>query len=122
MVDHAQKVFSESMAADLNISSALAALFDLMHEINSLYDKGKIGKGEAAAVFHLLEKMNSILGVMTLAPVDEIPQDLHDLLKKREESRKKKEYQIADQCRKEIDARGYLIEDTPHGPRLKKKS
>jgi cysteinyl-tRNA synthetase len=42
-------------------------------------------------------------------------------LAKREQARKEKNYRLSDEMRDAILARGYLIEDTPSGARLKKK-
>jgi cysteinyl-tRNA synthetase len=121
-LEKAMRAFSEAIANDLNISIALSSLFDMMHEINILYDAGTLTKGDAAGVIGLLRQFNRVLGVMTLDFEEEaLPQELQDLLKKREEARKSKDFATADSCRKEIDLRGYRIEDTPHGPRLKKK-
>jgi cysteinyl-tRNA synthetase len=48
-----------------------------------------------------------------------IPEDISDLIKKREEYRKKKDWENADRVRDEIRKKGYIIEDTPHGIRYK---
>lgn len=121
-LEHAMKAFSEAMANDLNISVALSVLFDMMHEINALHDAKGLTPGDAAQVINVLRQFNRILGVMTLDfEEEELPLELQNLLKKREEARKTKDFATADACRKEIDSRGYRIEDTPQGPRLKKK-
>src|SRR6185437_13260833 len=51
------KQFSEALADDLNISPALAALFEMIRELNSLYDAQKIGTEEAQASLELLQKL-----------------------------------------------------------------
>lgn len=115
--------FSEALANDINMSAALAVLFDLMHEINILQDTETLTRGDAAAVFYLMTQFNRVLAVLDLSSEEEsLPQELQDLLQQRQEARKGKDFKRADACRLEIESKGYLIEDTPKGPRLKKKS
>jgi cysteinyl-tRNA synthetase len=118
----AHQLFSEALSDDLNISAALAALFDLVREINALCDAGKVSKEEAHKALYLLEQFDQVLAVLPLQPVsEEIPADLQQLLAERETARAAKNWKAADTARDQISARGYLIEDTPAGARLKKK-
>jgi cysteinyl-tRNA synthetase len=41
-------------------------------------------------------------------------------LEQRQEARKAKDFKRADQLRDELKGKGWLIEDTPKGPKLKK--
>lgn len=114
--------FSKALADDLNISLALASIFDLVREVNTLCDAKKIGQEGAQKTLSLLKQLNAVLGVLPLgAKEEEIPAHLLELLKKREEARVFKNWAVADSCRKELLAQGYFIEDTPQGARLKKK-
>ncbi len=114
--------FTACLADDLNISSALASLFDMVREVNGLCDQEKIGISEAEDVLDFLTKIDQVLNVLPLQLEEEpIPQELEEALKKRENARAEKNWKMADECRDLIQSRGYLIEDTPHGARLKKK-
>lgn len=112
--------FSQAMADDLNISVALATVFDMMHTVNSLYDRGALNGGDASEVLIVMQKLNRVLGVLTFEQEETAPPYLQEMLEKREEARKAKDWVLADQLRHEIHASGYVIEDTAHGPRLKK--
>ena len=121
LIKKTKTLFSDALADDLNISSALAALFDFVREVNTLCDAGKVGKEEVQKVLYFLEQLDQVVGVLPLQTVqEEIPQDLQQLLAAREQARQKKDWKAADESRDVILARGYLIEDTPHGARLKK--
>lgn len=121
LIDKAKHVFAEGLADDLNISVALAGLFDLVREVNGIIDSSQIGKNEADAVLELLKSFNTVLGVMSFErPSHEIPQDLEAKLQQRIQARKDKNWALSDALRDEISARGYVIEDTPQGARLKK--
>ncbi len=114
--------FAASLADDLNISPALASVFDMVREVNSLCDQNKIGISEAEDILDFLKKIDQVLNVLPLQPEEEpIPPELEEALKKRETARTEKNWKAADEARDLIQSRGYLIEDTPQGARLKKK-
>jgi cysteinyl-tRNA synthetase len=122
LLEKTMQAFASHLADDLNISPALAALFEMVREVNALCDAGKIGISEAEDVLDFLHKVDEVLGVLPLSPVEEaVPLELEEALKKREIARAEKNWKMADECRDLIQSRGYVIEDTPQGPRLKKK-
>jgi len=114
--------FKEALADDLNISMALASLFDLIRDLNAYCDKQAIGEQEASVALHLFAQWDRVLAIFPLQEEEEIPQVLQKLLHKREEARKQKNFALSDQLRDEILMNGYVIEDTKTGVRLKKKS
>jgi len=114
--------FKTALADDLNISAALAVLFDFVRELNTLCDEDKLGIEEASEVLSLLSSWDKVLGVLPLAEKrEEIPLELLTLLERRETARREKNWRLSDEMRDAILSRGYLIEDTPNGARLKKK-
>lgn len=121
LLEKAEQMFKTSLADDLNISSALAVLFDLIRDLNVAYDKKQIGKHEAFAALNLFARWDAVLGVLPLNKTDEIPEQMHQLLLKRQEARINKDFELSDQIRDEILSRGYIIEDTPKGARLSRK-
>lgn len=115
------KIFSESLADDLNISSALASLFDLVRVINGLCDAHLVSQREANIVITLLRRINSVLGVMSLEKKEKgIPPELIEALEARLQARLDKDWKRSDELRDYILERGYRIEDTPQGPCLQK--
>jgi cysteinyl-tRNA synthetase len=114
--------FTEALGDDLNISSALAAVFDLIREVNSLCDSEKIGREDALQVIELMRKFDTLLGVLSFDKREEIiPEELQEAFAKRMQARECKNWKLADEMRDFIHQRGYLIEDTPNGPKLKKE-
>jgi cysteinyl-tRNA synthetase len=115
------KQFSQALADDLNISVALASVFDFVREVNGLCDEGLVSRDEAQIALKYLKDINTVLGVLSFDKVEEeIPQDLQDAFEKRLQARLDKNWKLADELRDFIHEKGYLIEDTPHGARLKK--
>lgn len=121
-LEKARREFTDSIGDDLNISKALASLFDLVREINSLIDQNKINKTDAENVLSLLKDFNSVLGLLSFEQESTgIPQEIQSLFDKRLQARQAKDFSLADQLRDQILASGYLIEDAPTGARLRKK-
>ncbi|MBS4164576.1 Cysteine--tRNA ligase [Candidatus Protochlamydia amoebophila] len=122
LVNDALIRFAEALADDLNISSALAAIFDFVREINCLCDVNQVSQKEAESVINLMKKFDTILGVLTFDKREEsIPEDLQEAFAKRQQARQEKNWRLSDELRDFIHQRGYLIEDTPQGTRLKKQ-
>lgn len=121
VLDRALREFSEGLADDLNISVALAALFEMVREMNGLCDAKKVFAEDVREVINLLKRFDTVLGVLSFEKrVEEIPRELQDALEKRNQARKDKNWALADSLRDFIVSRGYVIEDTAHGIRLKK--
>jgi len=105
--------FTRQINDDLNLPRALAVTWDLARSDLS----------PATKKATLLE-FDKILG-LNLAqwqPVAEaIPAGLQALLEERQQARREKRWQDADRIRQEIIDAGYELEDTPQGPRLKRR-
>lgn len=122
LLDRAVADFSTALADDLNISVALAAVFELVREVNGLCDANKLSRAEAQQVLKVLGRFNEVLGVLNFEKEsEEIPQELHEALEQRNQARKDKNWALADKLRVFITERGYVIEDTAQGARLKKQ-
>lgn len=120
-VTAAESAFCAGLEDDLNISAALAALFDFIREVNRLMDEQTLAGAAAGAALALLDRLDSVLAVCTPDQDDAIPRDILALADARQTARKAKDFTRADQIRNELDAQGWVIEDTPKGPRVKKK-
>jgi cysteinyl-tRNA synthetase len=65
------------------------------------------------------DRVNSVLGIGAVAAV-EAPAEILALLEQRQAARKGKDFKRADAIRDELKAKGWVIEDSPKGPKLKK--
>lgn len=113
--------FVKSLQDDLNISSALGALFDLIREGNLLLDQKNLSSLQAKKILEVLERMDQVLG-FCFPEKEEAPKEIQDALEKREQARKVKDWKEADRLRDLILKAGFLIEDTPSGMKLKKQA
>ncbi|MEM3666709.1 MAG: cysteine--tRNA ligase [Candidatus Bathyarchaeia archaeon] len=115
MVD-VQKRFEEAMDDDLNIGLALAALFDFVRDVNKLMDENKLSRWEAEEVYNLMMRFDKILGVIGEVKFEEkLSPEAEELIRKREEARKAKDWETADKIREQLRVMGIIIEDTPRG-------
>jgi cysteinyl-tRNA synthetase len=74
---------------------------------------------DAASALAAWEKIDSVLGIGTVAEA-EAPPEIITLLEARQAARKAKDFKRADAIRNELKSKGWVIEDTPKGPKLKK--
>jgi cysteinyl-tRNA synthetase len=115
-----QKLFGEAMDDDLNISVALAYLFDFVRDVNNLLNDGMVSKEEGREIHDLMMRFDGVLGVVGEVKTDrKLSQAAEDLVRKREEARKAKDWKTADQIREQLKSMGVLIEDTSEGIRWK---
>ncbi len=125
LLNKVQMDFGCAMDDDLNISVALAALFDFVREVNNLLDADAVSVDEAEKVCALMRRFDSVLGVIGEVETEEtLPKEAEELIKKREEARKAKDWKTADEIRVKLKSMGVILEDTTQGLRwrVEKKS
>jgi cysteinyl-tRNA synthetase len=111
--------FCSALDDDLNISSAWAAVFEWVRDLNKHLSENAINAPGAAAALAAWERLDQVLGVG--APLDaEVPAEVVALVEARQAARRAKDFKRADGIRDELKAKGWVIEDTPKGPRAKK--
>ena len=121
VLKEASSSFVAALADDLNISVALASLFNMVRKINILCDQNMINKEDVEGILNFIKRVDSVIGIFSLeVKAVEVSDDLQELLEKRQEARKEKNWKVADEMRDKILDAGYVIEDTPKGARLKK--
>ena len=111
--------FSAALDDDLNISASWAAVFDCVRETNKRIADNSLSLDDAAANLAAWDKVDSVLGIGAKSETD-IPVEILALLEARQAARKAKDFKKSDAIRDELKAKGWTIEDTPKGPKLKK--
>lgn len=113
----AGEAFIEAMDDDLNTADGLAAIFDLVRLVNTTVADSV---AERSALLAAADKINELLDVLGLYPETEqqVPQTILDLLAERTEAKKARDFARADALRDKIQSEGFVIEDTPQGPKV----
>jgi cysteinyl-tRNA synthetase len=113
---------------DLNISRAWAAIFEWVRETNLWYGtqlkdetflERAIRAKSAANKLAAWEKVDSVLGIGVKTEI-EIPDEIIAFANARAEAKKTRDFKKADALRDELKSKGWIIEDTPKGPKLKR--
>ena len=110
--------FTAAMDADLNVSAALAALFDTVRDANSALDRAELSPAAAAALLALLARWDSALGFL---PFDAekadspLPPEVQSLLDQRAAARQNRDWAASDALRARLADLGYTVKDTPKG-------
>ena len=111
--------FTAVLIDDLNISGAWGEVFKWVTETNRRISSQSLTGNDAASALAAWEKVDSVLGVGA-KPDAEIPAEALALADARTEAKKSRDFKRADAIRDELKAKGWLIEDTARGPKLKK--
>ena len=117
VIEKAKQSFIDAMDDDLNTADALGALYNFVREANIRFSQPQ-AKEEVEAAEKLFAELTGVLGVLNKR--DEIPAEIIAKAEARTAARKAKDWKLADALRDEITAAGYVIEDTPNGPKVKK--
>ena len=118
LLSEVQEGFGGAMDDDLNVSVALAALFDFVREVNVLLEAGEVSRTEANDIDALMKRFDGVLGVVgEVAREDVLSKEAEELIEKREKARKAKDWATADALRMRLSEMGVVLEDTAQGVR-----
>jgi len=111
--------FDEAMDDDLNTADALGAIFDFARDMNATFGAGTPSRAAIQAGLDALGEMTGVLGILT-KPLDTTPEDVKALVEARQAAKKEKRFADSDRIRGEVLALGFVIEDTPTGPKVRR--
>lgn len=120
-IAEARNDFNDAMNDDLNTPRAVAALHELINHCNPRLEESKLTIEESKHLidFFLYADRVLALDLSKLIGEEEVPETIKNLILEREEARKSKNFKRSDELRDLLKAKGYQVEDTPSGPRLK---
>ena len=125
-LEEAEAAFARHIGDDLNTAAGLGVVFDLVRALNTAIDNGEVGQADAARIRSTFDRFDQVLGVLSLrrrederppVPVEEIDR----LIDERRAARLARNFAEADRIRKDLEARGILLEDTGSTTRWKRK-
>jgi cysteinyl-tRNA synthetase len=113
--------FETAMDDDFNTAAALAAIHDMVREINSLIAAEMFLEGERASVLHAIAKFDSVLGIFGEEESKILDAEIESLIEERQEARRNRNFARSDEIRDELATQGIILEDTPQGVRWKRR-
>ena len=111
--------FEDAMDDDLDMPVALASIFRFVRDLNKYLDDNEVLEENKSEVLDYFKKINSILGVLSNETI-RLDDEVMQLIKERDEAREKKDWKKSDKIRDELSKRGYVVEDTEKGTRIKR--
>jgi cysteinyl-tRNA synthetase len=107
--------FIKAMDDDLNTADGIAAIFDLVKDINTKILDKNVSKGVCEAAAKLFDELCNVLGILYNRQSNDLEDDIEALIEQRQEARKNKDWATADRIRDDLKARGIILKDTPNG-------
>ena len=112
--------FDDAMCDDLNTADALGVLFEAVRDMNTQFTDAKAPcKAVLEEGLKRFSVMTDVLGLLS-KEYDATPEDVKALVEARTAAKKAKNFAEADRIRAEVLEKGYIIEDTPKGPKVRK--
>ena len=115
----ARTAFGAALDDDLNVSAALAAVFDLVRELNRRIERRTLSSADAVQALDALRDLDRVLAILPDVEPG-LDADLEALLARRAEARAARDWAASDRLRDELAGRGISVEDTRDGQRWRR--
>ncbi len=139
--------FTEALDDDLNVSKAWGVIFAWIRDLNRSIAQDRTSVEQAIVAIATWKKLDEVLGIgfdikipariientahfqglglptsfaASIEGEEQIPEDIELLMEQRIQARQAKDFKRSDQIRDELKAKGWIVEDSPKGPKLKK--
>jgi cysteinyl-tRNA synthetase len=126
--EKAENDFDAGLAGDLNTAVALAAVFDLVRDVNTAMDRGAFHQQDAMRVVAAMEKFDGIFAVLADDDADTLrkfgsgstqtglnPEQVEALVEERNAAKKHRDFKRADAIRQQLADSGIILEDRKDG-------
>lgn len=115
LIDSRKEQFIKSMDDDLNTADGIAAVFDLVSDINTKIINKEVSKNVCQKAADMFDELTGVLGLVYNRKSNDINDDIEKLIEERQQARANKDWATADRIRDELKAQGITLKDTPQG-------
>jgi cysteinyl-tRNA synthetase len=119
-LDDARQTFAAALDDDLNVSAALAAVFDLVRDLNRRIEARSLSTDDAGSALEAVRDLDRVLGVLQEPVADDLDEGLRELLDERAAARAARDWAASDRLRDALADRGVAVEDTRDGQRWRR--
>lgn len=120
-LDKHREDFIAAMDDDLNTADALAAIFELVRDINTLVLTDHPSEGLLNFAIELFDELTGVLGLVYNRKKETLDVDIEKKIQERQAARAARDFATADAIRDELKAMGIILEDTPQGVKWHKE-
>ncbi len=113
--------FETAMDDDLNTAAALAAVHDMVREVNTVMAERTLAEDERAAVLDAISKFDAVLGIFGQEDSRILDAVIEGLISERQAARSNRDFARSDEIRDLLVEQGIILEDTKDGVRWKRK-
>ncbi len=107
--------FITAMDDDLNTADGIAALFELVRDINTKILDKPVSKSVCKAAAKLFDELCSVLGILYNRKSNDLDSEIEALIEQRNQARAARDWATADKIRDDLKVRGIILKDTPNG-------
>lgn len=107
--------FITAMDDDLNTADGVAAIFDLVKDINTKILDKEVSENVCRTACTVFDELCGVLGILYNRKSNDIDEEIEKLIEQRQKARADKDWVTADKIRDDLKARGIILKDTPQG-------
>lgn len=115
VLESRREQFITAMDDDLNTADGIAAVFELVKDINTRILDKPVSKKVCETAATVFDELCGVLGILYNRKSNNLDSEIEELIKQRQEARANKDWATADRIRDEIKAMGIILKDTPQG-------
>ena len=115
LIDSRKEQFITAMDDDLNTADGIAAIFDLVSDINTKIINKDVSKNVCTAAADMFDELTGVLGLVYNRKSNSLDEKIEKLIEERQQARANKDWATADRIRDELKTQGITLKDTPQG-------
>lgn len=120
-LEELKQEFEEAMEDDINTADAIAAIFDIVKEVNSNITSSSSASADTIDYgYSLIKELGGVLGIAQKEKSNTLEAEVEELIGRRQQARKEKDWKAADEIRDKLKSLGIVLEDTSQGVKWKR--
>jgi len=122
VTEAALQKFEHAMDDDFNTAAALAAIHDMVREVNIEIAAGGPAQKDRNKILDAIQKFDSVLGIFGAEETEDLDASIEALVEERQKARHARDFKRSDEIRDQLAHQGIILEDTPTGVRWKRRN